>query len=89
MAYVAPTTRSVGDAVTAADYNIMANDVLDHETRIGDSGLVLVTPTSVSGTGMSVSGGQISLSTVTTGTINGIFTSTYQTKLLQLPFFFF
>jgi len=28
MAYVAPTVRSVGDAVTAADYNIMANDVL-------------------------------------------------------------
>lgn len=34
MAYVAPTIRSVGDAVTAADYNIMANDVIDHETRI-------------------------------------------------------
>jgi hypothetical protein len=29
MAYVAPTTRSVGDAVTAADYNIMANDVIN------------------------------------------------------------
>jgi hypothetical protein len=29
MAYVAPTIRSVGDAVTAADYNIMANDVID------------------------------------------------------------
>lgn len=28
MAYVAPTVRSVGDAVTAADYNIMANDVI-------------------------------------------------------------
>ena len=28
MAYVAPTIRSVGDAVTAADYNIIANDVL-------------------------------------------------------------
>jgi hypothetical protein len=28
MAYVAPTIRSVGDAVTAADYNIMANDVI-------------------------------------------------------------
>ena len=26
MAYVAPTTRSVGDAVTVADYNIMANN---------------------------------------------------------------
>ena len=79
MAYVAPTIRSAGDAVTAADYNIMANDVIDHETRIGDSGLVLVTPTSVSGTGMSVSGGQISLSAVTTGTMNGLFTSTYST----------
>ncbi len=28
MAYVAPTIRSVGDAVTAADYNIMANNAL-------------------------------------------------------------
>ena len=28
MAYVAPTVRSVGDAVTAADYNIMANDII-------------------------------------------------------------
>ena len=28
MAYVAPTVRSAGDAVTAADYNIMANDVI-------------------------------------------------------------
>jgi len=28
MAYVTPTIRSVGDAVTAADYNIMANDVI-------------------------------------------------------------
>jgi len=38
MAYVAPTTRSVGDAVTAADYNIMANDVIaifDSIKRIG------------------------------------------------------
>ena len=29
MAYVAPTVRSVGDAVTAADYNIMANNDID------------------------------------------------------------
>jgi hypothetical protein len=44
MAYVAPTVRSAGDAVTAADYNIMANDViaiydsvkrLDHQTLTG------------------------------------------------------
>ena len=34
MAYVAPTVRSVGDAVTAADYNIMANDVIDLDSRV-------------------------------------------------------
>lgn len=28
MAYVAPTVRSVGDAVTAADYNILVNDLI-------------------------------------------------------------
>ena len=28
MAYVAPTIRSAGDAVTAADYNIMANNAI-------------------------------------------------------------
>ena len=28
MAYVAPTVRSVGDAVTAADYNILANNAI-------------------------------------------------------------
>ena len=32
MAYVTPTVRSVGDAVTAADYNIMANDVIQLAT---------------------------------------------------------
>lgn len=35
MAYVAPTVRSVGDAVTAADYNIMANDVISFRNNSG------------------------------------------------------
>ena len=35
MAYVAPTVRSVGDAVTAADYNIMANDVISFRNGTG------------------------------------------------------
>ena len=35
MAYVTPTVRSVGDAVTAADYNIMANDVLSFRDNTG------------------------------------------------------
>ena len=34
MAYVAPTVRSVGDAVTAADQNIIANDVINLDSRI-------------------------------------------------------
>lgn len=46
MAYVAPTVRSVGDAVTSADYNIVVNDVIDHETRILNSEtLTTYTPT--------------------------------------------
>ena len=77
MAYVTPGTVAAGDVATAAAWNVITNDVIDHETRIGDSGLVLITPTSVSGTGMSSSGGQISLSAVTTGIMNGLFTSTY------------
>ena len=35
MAYVAPTVRSVGDAVTADDYNIMANDVISFRNGTG------------------------------------------------------
>jgi len=77
MAYVAPTTRSVGDAVTAADYNIMANDVIDHETRINDSGLVIITPTSVSGSGVTSSNGKILVSSATTIGVNGVFSSAY------------
>lgn len=34
MAYVAPSTINVGDPVTATDYNILVNDVIDHESRI-------------------------------------------------------
>lgn len=34
LAYVAPTARNVGYSVTAADQNIVANDIVDHESRI-------------------------------------------------------
>jgi len=49
----------------------------DTNNRINDSGMVIITPTSVSGSGMSSSNGQISLSAVTTGIMNGLFTSAY------------
>ena len=48
MAYVAPTVRSIGDATTAADYNIVANDVIDHESRINLGGMVLLSTATVS-----------------------------------------
>lgn len=35
MAYVAPTTINPGDPVTATAYNVVVNDILDHETRLG------------------------------------------------------
>lgn len=34
MAYTAPTTVSPGDPVTGTGYNILVNDIIDHETRI-------------------------------------------------------
>ena len=61
MAYVAPTVRSVGDAVTAADYNIMANDMLDHESLIGT---FRVAPTSWTPT---MSGGWLNGNSTTEG----------------------
>lgn len=35
MAYVAPSVVTAGDAVTAASYNVLTNDIIDHETLIG------------------------------------------------------
>jgi len=34
MAYVAPTTRSIGDAVTAAAHNIIVDDVIAHQASL-------------------------------------------------------
>lgn len=45
------------------------------------SGLELITPTSVSGTGVSLSGAVVSFSSSTTGFVNGIFSATYRNYL--------
>lgn len=34
MAYVAPTIAAPGDPVTSTLYNVVANDIIDHESRI-------------------------------------------------------
>ena len=75
---------AAGDVATAAAWNVITNDVIDHETRINDAGLTIITPTSVSGSGVSFSNGQVSLSATTAATINGIFSSTYKNYRIAL-----
>ena len=45
------------------------------------TGLELITPTSVSGTGVSLSGAVVNFSSSTTGFVNGIFSATYRNYL--------
>ena len=57
MAYVAPSTVTAGDAVTAASYNVLTNDIIDHETLIGGarSAWTAWTPAFTQGVSMSLS----------------------------------
>ncbi len=40
MAYVTPGTVAAGDVATAAAWNVVVGDIVDHETRITNRGLV-------------------------------------------------
>jgi hypothetical protein len=66
---------AAGDVATAAAWNVLTNDVIDHESRIKVPGMVLLTPTSV--TGGTFSGGKITLAASSSAIINGVFTSAY------------
>ena len=78
MAYVTPSTVTAGTSpITAAAHNIIVNDIIDHESRILTGGLNIVTPTSVSGSGVSLSGSKVVLTAASAPIINGCFTSTY------------
>jgi len=46
-------------------------------------GMVLITPTSVAGTGVTVSGGAVSFSASSTVSVNGCFTATYANYVVQ------
>ena len=50
------------------------------------AGLHFVTPTSVAGTGVSLSGGTVSFSSATAVSVNGCFTSTYQNYVVMLTY---
>jgi hypothetical protein len=80
MAYVAPTIRSVGDAVTAADYNIMANDVISHESRMGLQSIVPASVAVSSGSATTSTNGSVTFTSISSGgtvLLNGVFSSAY------------
>ena len=63
MAYTAPGTVTAGDVATAAAWNVVVNDVIDHESRILKTGLVLVSSST--------------FSAATTVSVDSVFSSTY------------
>jgi hypothetical protein len=63
MAYTAPGTVTAGDVATAAAWNVVVNDVIDHESRILKTGLVFVSSST--------------FSAATTVSVDSVFSSTY------------
>lgn len=63
MAYVAPGTVASGSVWTAAQVNVLVNDLVDHESRILKTGLVLVSSST--------------FSAATTVSVDNVFSSTY------------
>lgn len=77
-----PTTPYEGQVIYETDTNrvlVWDNAAwVDPSTgETGRSGLVVMTPTSVSGSGVSLSGSTVSVSTASSATINGVFTSDF------------
>ena len=52
-------------------------------TSVTGAGMDLIVPTSVAGTGVTLSGGQVSFSAATTVSVNGCFTTAYDNYLLR------
>lgn len=61
-----------------------ASDVWLFVPTASSSGMDLMTPTSVAGTGVTLSGGQVSFSAATIVSVNGCFTGTYDNYLVAL-----
>ena len=63
-----------------------ASDVWLFVPTASSSGVDLITPTSVAGSGVTLSGGEVSMSAATTASINGCFTSAYQNYIIMIEF---
>lgn len=78
MAYTAPTTHVAGETLPAADYNVIVNDVIDHETRLVQAAKTtgyIISPASV--VNATATGGSIVFSAASSVSLNSCFTSAY------------
>ncbi len=71
---------------TAATANITLSNTggIALNGSVSGGGMDLITPTSVVGSGVTLSGGKVSFSAATTVSVNGCFTSAYENYLLAL-----
>ncbi|MSO48193.1 MAG: hypothetical protein EXQ67_08965 [Thermoleophilia bacterium] len=78
MAYVTPGTVAAGDVATAAAWNVLTNDVINLDARIGLQSIV-PTSTAVGGGSVTVStNGRVTLNAVANSvSLNGVFSATY------------
>lgn len=75
MAWTTPGTAVAGDVLTAARWN---SDVRDNTQYLYDQdGLIMIRPTSVAGTGVTLSNGKVTFASASTISVNGCFTSSY------------
>lgn len=75
MAWTTPTTAVAGNAILASLWN---TDVRDNTQHLFDQdGLIMIRPTSVAGTGVTLSNGKVSFSGASTISVNGCFSSSY------------
>lgn len=85
MAWTTPKTDfAPGNVLTAAQMNAIGNNL---DALYDRTGLVLVSPTTVSGTGVSITGnGTVTFTSATVVNINGCFTSEFDQYRLMLSY---
>jgi hypothetical protein len=78
MPWTTPGTATAGEVLTASFWN---TNVRDNLNAVGEH---LLTPTSVAGTGVSLSGGKITFSAATAISVNGVFSSLYDAYRINM-----
>ncbi len=79
MAWTTPATATAGStALTAAFWN---TNVRDNLNAVGEH---ILTPTSVAGTGVSLSGAKVTFSSATAVSVNGVFSAQYENYRINI-----